>query len=377
MTYPPPPPKPACLNYVTPAKRGTFGLALVAMILGLCGVATVWFGFGVILGIVAVVVGWIAIERAKRDPARYGGKGFAIAAIWIGGFCALFAVPMIAALHSPGLSASMSESNRHYCAANLRGIAQSMVVYSAENEGLFPVTSPPATATSYSVFATVAPGATSEETLKQMYSDRSMRGDVTASLWILVLKQQCTPKQFLCKSDPNASAVASSVTSGNDFLSNFTAPPGSTTANSALSYSMAYPWIDSLRRPGLDGASEPVVGAWWRNTTDSRLPLMSDMAPMNGTGSSPVINVMSNATSNRAWNSGNHNRDGQEVVFGDVHVTFERTPLVGLNMDNIWTSAGRAPGVVRGTLGAPIEALINSFDTVMVPVRNVSTGDVQ
>jgi len=43
------------------------------------------------------------------------------------------------------------------------------------------------------------------------------------------------------------------------------------------------------------------------------------------------------------WNSFAHQREGQNVLFNDVHVAFERTANVGIDNDNIWQSWPRAP----------------------------------
>ena len=89
------------------------------------------------------------------------------------------------------------------------------------------------------------------------------------------------------------------------------------------------------------------------------------------------------------YNSGNHAGDGQNVGFGDYHVTWETSPYVGENGDNIFTYT-TATGVVNGTtdtsqvgmtgvLFAPapeIQTLAPPFDTCMVPVRMVNSNPV-
>ena len=287
-------------------------------------------------------------------------------------------IALLIAILLPSLGRARELSNRSYCAANIRGVLQSMIVYSAENSDVMPVLGGLSTAGSYTKFTSVAGATTSDVTLASMYSGTAENGDVTGCLWILVLKQQCTPKQFICKSDPAASSVAAPVNSSNTFFSNFTAPPGSSAADGAISYSIAYPWALPAGSPAQD-----VVGGWWKNLTDSSLPLMSDMAPMNGTGSSPVANVTTNAAAsggNKQWNSGNHNRDGQVVGYGDVHATFERQPTVGQNQDNIWTNGGgttnQAGTAITANTGVGTWNPTNTapFDIVMVPARNLTSN---
>lgn len=61
-------------------SRKTEGLGLTGFITSLAGL----FVAGIVLGIVSIVFGAISLGRIKREPGRYKGKGFAIAAILIG-----------------------------------------------------------------------------------------------------------------------------------------------------------------------------------------------------------------------------------------------------------------------------------------------------
>jgi prepilin-type processing-associated H-X9-DG protein len=56
-------------------------------------------------------------------------------------------------------------------------------------------------------------------------------------------------------------------------------------------------------------------------------------------------------------NSNNHEDDGQNVLYGDGHVEFQKNPFVGVQRDNIYTTQA---GVV---VGSPV----NSNDSVMLP----------
>ena len=95
------------------------------------------------------------------------------------------------------------------------------------------------------------------------------------------------------------------------------------------------------------------------------------------------------------YNSGNHLGDGQNVGFGDDHVTWETSPYVGENGDNIFTyhnyGANNSVFPVNGTTdmdqiglynrenyqlsatdGPAIRTLAPPFDTCMSPVRAVN-----
>ena len=59
------------------------GLAVAALVLGIVGVATFFFFLGGLIGIVALVLGIVAIRQARRGQA--GGQGMAIAGAVLGG----------------------------------------------------------------------------------------------------------------------------------------------------------------------------------------------------------------------------------------------------------------------------------------------------
>jgi uncharacterized protein DUF4190 len=65
------------------------GLALASMITGICGLV-LSFCFGPIPGIVALVLGIIALTQIKKSPEKFGGKPFAIAGVIIGGVSVAF-----------------------------------------------------------------------------------------------------------------------------------------------------------------------------------------------------------------------------------------------------------------------------------------------
>jgi len=71
--------------------------ALVVGIVSCCGVLFVWGGF---LGIVALVLGVVALNQVKREPTAYkpASKGMAVAGIVIGAVALLASVLMLAIL---------------------------------------------------------------------------------------------------------------------------------------------------------------------------------------------------------------------------------------------------------------------------------------
>ena len=88
---PPPPPAPV---YVPIRTQKSQGLALASMITGILGL--MMFGcFFPLPGIVAFVLGLVALSQIKKSPEKFGGKPYATAGVIMGGISILFLIAMI------------------------------------------------------------------------------------------------------------------------------------------------------------------------------------------------------------------------------------------------------------------------------------------
>jgi len=60
-------------------------LAAASMVLGMVSITVGWCcSFGVLTGPIALILGIVALVQNKNDPAKYGGKGLAIAGVVMG-----------------------------------------------------------------------------------------------------------------------------------------------------------------------------------------------------------------------------------------------------------------------------------------------------
>jgi hypothetical protein len=72
----------------------------------------------------------------------------------------------------------------------------------------------------------------------------------------------------------------------------------------------------------------------------------------------------------RRFNSTNHNGEGQNVLYIDSHVEFQKKPIVGVNNDNIYTMAKSFDMTVDTLLGdKPVdkEGPLTNTDSVIIP----------
>ncbi len=350
----------------------------------------------------------------------------------------LVVISIIAILVSillPALAKARELANRAVCMANVRGIIQSMITYAQPNNGDFPATAgnpgivgqtgptynyenPPCDSPGENIGVN---DLTPPEAVQSWFTGFSTPVNAPlGAMWIMLLQGYTTPASFICPSDALAAGPSQLNYVGHSpaeyysnfgYLSDTTAPGGANIVANALgqgeSYSIAFPW------GGTAGAllASGVPQFWW--TTDGasgQVPLVSDMAPRDSyNGNSPdgsnegvyyrVTTTLptANTYGPYIYNSGNHGGAGQNVGFGDDHVSWEISPYVGQNGDNIFTYT-TATGVVNGTtdtsqagLWGPltgtgtdgsqnayppfIQTLAQPYDTCMTPIRVVDPND--
>jgi len=100
-----------------------------------------------------------------------------------------------------------------------------------------------------------------------------------------------------------------------------------------MAYSFLQPWSSFARGHG--------TSEMWNCETDPRVVLGAD----NNNGSDPAYHESSGDTmvptydSMKSYvNSTNHTKEGQNVLYADSHVSFEKSPYVGIDGDNIYTA---------------------------------------
>jgi hypothetical protein len=112
------------------------------------------------------------------------------------------------------------------------------------------------------------------------------------------------------------------------------------------------------------------LGYRWDNRLSSDFALAADLNPGVGGGQDVTLPVDRNASSSimKRANSPNHNGVGQDVMYGDGHVSWEFDPFVGVNHDNVYTVSGSTDGTVTTSkviVGSPNWP----GDSVLLPVR--------
>jgi hypothetical protein len=93
--------------YQQPQQRGS-GMAITALILGIIALLSCWTIIGgIVFGLVAIVLGFVASRRAKRGEA--GGRGMAITGIVLGLLGLVLSVVIVAVIGAFWNSASVAD----------------------------------------------------------------------------------------------------------------------------------------------------------------------------------------------------------------------------------------------------------------------------
>jgi prepilin-type processing-associated H-X9-DG protein len=242
---------------------------------------------------------------------------------------------------------------RLVCGTNLKGMANALNVYAFDYHDKFPV--PGAGTHAWDSTTTDWDNPTKD------WTDPDGTVTIAASLYLLVREADVGPKSFICRQDkktklkiretPFVNGTSYDMTELWDFGPN---------PKDHLSYSYQFPY-----------GKHPATG-----TSDPNNAIMADRNPwcdslltasdIKKEKQSTFIDriALIDFASTTIWhqqigNSAAHDRIGQNVLFGDGHVSFEKRPDVATNDDNIYTIGGDTEPQ-RRTGTAPTSKIIDA-----------------
>jgi prepilin-type N-terminal cleavage/methylation domain-containing protein/prepilin-type processing-associated H-X9-DG protein len=241
-------------------------------------------------------------------------------------------IALLISILLPSLNRARETANRVKCASNLRQIGQAVLLYSNDNRGAYPRTvANPASATDTCTWGTGGTGtnAPHPDPFSGPLANRPTNNDVTSALYLLLRTQDITSEVFTC---PSSNAEKDTYGGGTNAPVNRT----NFTSSKNISYSYENPY-----------AGTAAIGAGFKlnNAIGAEYAVASDMNP-GTTGGDDVTKVTatSSAKDMKGGNSNNHDKDGQNILYGDGHVAWESNPFVGVNRDNIFTAANSSTG---------------------------------
>ena len=241
----------------------------------------------------------------------------------------------------PSLNRPRGNSNRVKCASNLRQIGQAILLYSNDNRGAYPRTR---ASNLEDAPAPIPVWGTAAAATQPFADDGPAENDVTAALFLLLRTQDITSEVFTCPSSDQEKDTYGGKNAAPIHRSNFT----DVKRNLSYSYQNPYP-------------STAAIGAGFKlnNSIGAEFAVAADKNPGTvGDGDNVlIVTATSSARDMKQGNSRNHDRDGQNILYGDGHVAWESNPFVGVNRDNIYTTAD-------GSIAA---SSVDANDSILLP----------
>src|SRR5688500_16639384 len=269
-----------------------------------------------------------------RSPTR---RGVTYVDVLIVVVLVLLLIPVVMVM-TPSVTHCREPAVRVKCASNLKQIGLAMLLYSNENRGQYP-------RAFYLPGPDVKPvwgtGATSSNSFTGPDPN-----DVTAAMFLLLRTQDITSEVFTCSS---SNAQKDNYGGGNNAAlhrANFT------DIKKNLSYSMHNPYAS-------DGVITEKDKTWWTNNMSAEFAVAADINPgIVGADDNVLLpNNTSSAKDMKFANSSNHEKDGQNVLFGDGHVEFLQNPFVGIKRDHIYANKK----------GQVVASPVDAEDSVLLP----------
>ena len=266
-------------------------------------------------------------------------------------------IALLISILLPSLNRARETANRVKCASNLKQVGQAILLYSNENRNAYPrtkITSVaavlPTWGTPYDSPATTvgAAATTSSDPFASLSTSPGFApdyNDVTAALFLLLRTEDLVPEVFTC---PSSNAEKFDYGGQGASAQSFTNWIGKAGVLKNVSYSYQNPYPTTT-----------ATGAGFKlnNSISAEFAVMADINPGQTGANDLVTNVLSTASARdtRQGNSSNHDKDGQNVLYGDGHVEFQQSPFVGVGRDNIYTartvSTTTAGGTYAGVYG--------------------------
>jgi prepilin-type N-terminal cleavage/methylation domain-containing protein len=267
-------------------------------------------------------VAFANLKKSKGDKKmKRKRKGFTLVELLV----VIAIIALLMGILMPALARVRQIAFRMVCGSNLSGIGRAMLIYANDYENNFPRAGYSQTVWSNRVLNWAAGN-------RAAAFGNPGEATVSASLYSLVKYAEVTPKSFVCKGDTTRKAFKAS-----DYLANKEdedvwdfggVPNNSATDHCSYSYHTPYNrFFLSLAssEPGMAVAADRNPHLDWTVNTSNFNCDIHDKDLATGV----KISQLGNAAS--------HQREGQNVLFMDNHVYFEKFSFCGVDEDNIYT----------------------------------------
>ena len=294
----------------------------------------------------------------------------------------------------PSLGRARELANRTMCGTRLNGLYKALNTYSVSNNELFPLYSGKGddAVRGFADYESRTVGGASDSRDSnasgstfdpggQVYAVTApgVGNSLTAPWWGIVRDASVSPKNYLCPSNK--------VSKEDTLLSKDGKTPS--TLSATWDFSLVAPPTASAAVPTRGEARQTLsysVGSqyakwtknnWGPNTNADWVFAADDNNNPGGVSGAPTLHSLykgSNPNANDIQNSENstvHRFEGQNVMFGDGHVSFANDPFQGPSSDNIYatqTAAATNPSNKAPTLTTDDADVFSKSDVTLLPV---------
>ncbi len=285
------------------------------------------------VALAAVLLGLMSAVRIELSAGRLAGRGFA----WIAVAVPVTQWLLFALLHT--LARTECRAYRNTCPTNLSGIGKAMLIYANDYEDELP-----RAGGRNSVWGPIDDWLAPNR--YQAYNVKPGTGEggafsITSCLYLLVKYAEVTPKSFICKGDIGATEFKVADLPRHTVPRNFElidgwdlGPPGEGTKHCSYSYHLPFGLyaLTTSHEPGFAVAADRNP---WMDSPFAKAQDFSEFKP-NIAGHDGTDEQA------RCGNAVSHQREGQNVLFLDSHVQFEKRPFCSVDDDNIYTVSTRS-----------------------------------
>jgi len=288
-------------------------------------------------------------------------KGFTLVELLV----VIAIIALLMGILMPALARVRQLAFRMTCGTNLSGIGKAMLIYANDYEDELPKAGG-----RNSTWGNVTNWtATSRQQAFGLSADGSGgKASISSCFYLLVKYAEVTPKSFICKGDSGTSEfklsdVTTSLSSGFELIDGWDFGPSGTggTAYKSCSYSYHLPFGSNY---ALTVSSEPGFAV-----CSERNPWLASPAGEASTWSlfQPDITGFGGTTEQaKGGNALAHQQEGQNVMFLDTHVEFEKRAYCSVEDDNIFTVGSATGGEEKGTQPTTSSVPLSRKDSLLM-----------
>jgi len=279
-------------------------------------------------------------------------KGFTLVELLV----VIAIIALLMGILMPALGRVRQIAYRLHCGTNLSGIGKAMLIYSSDFGDKLP-----RAGFKESIWSATIPNWRNVSRTSAFNSSRGSAASITSNFFLLIKYAEVTPDLFVCKSDSETEKFALSETdlanTGAELIDCWDFGP---TPQAHCSYSYHSPFgsfgLTSSSDPGMAMAGDP--NPWLNSPGFAARPTAPDWNEFDPDGDKAKI---------RLGNARPHQEDGQNVVYMDGHVDFEKSSACGVDGDNVFTKWGSAPeDRQKGVRPNPGDTLADKADSLLL-----------